>query len=99
MVSILSSSNQSFLSSLSNVESRILKDDQEVSSGLALQQVSDNPDEVSAVIQVKAEIAHNTQLQYNLGRVTTEVNSAESAINDGVTLMDRARQIATEGAS
>jgi flagellar hook-associated protein 3 FlgL len=99
MVSILSSSNQSFLSSLSNVESRILKDDQEVSSGLAMQQVSDNPDEVSAVIQVKAEIAHNTQLQYNLGRVTTEVNSAESAVNNGVTLMDRARQIATQGAS
>jgi flagellar hook-associated protein 3 FlgL len=98
MVSIISS-NESFLSSLSNVEARILKDQQQVSSGLALQQVSDNPDEVSALLQVKAALAHNTQLQYNLGRVTTEVNSAEGAVNSAVSLMDRARQIATEGAS
>ncbi|MGA7415972.1 MAG: flagellin [Bryobacteraceae bacterium] len=98
MVSLISN-NQSFLSSLSNVEARILKDQLQVSSGLALQQVSDNPDEVSALLQVKAALAHNTQLQYNLGRVTTEVNSAEGAINSAVSLMDRARQIATEGAS
>ncbi len=99
MVSILSASNQNFLAGLSNVEARILKDQQEVSSGLALQQVSDNPDEVSALLQVKAQIAHNTQLQYNLGQVTSEVNSAEAAVNSAVTLMDSARQIATEGAS
>jgi len=98
MVSLISN-NESFLSSLSNVEARILKDQLQVSSGLALQQVSDNPDEVSALLQVKAAAAHNTQLQYNLGRVATEVNSAEGAINSAVSLMDRARQIATEGAS
>ena len=98
MVSLISN-NESFLSSLSNVEARILKDQLQVSSGLALQQVSDNPGEVSALLQVKAAVAHNTQLQYNLGRVTTEVNSAEGAINSAVSLMDRARQIATEGAS
>jgi flagellar hook-associated protein 3 FlgL len=98
MVSMISG-NEAFLASLSKVEARILKDQQQVGSGLALQQASDNPDEVSALLQVKAEVAHNTQLQYNLGRVTTEVNSAESAINSGITLMDRARQIATQGAS
>ncbi len=98
MVSMITG-NEDFLASLSKVEARILKDQQQVGSGLALQNASDDPDEVSALLQVKAEIAHNTQLQYNLGRVTTEVNSAESAINNGVTLMDKARQIATQGAS
>jgi flagellar hook-associated protein 3 FlgL len=98
MVSLISG-NEYFLASLSKVEARILKDQQQVSSGLSLQQASDNPDEVSGVLQVKAEIAHNNQLQYNLGRVTTEVNSAESSINSGVNLMDLARQIATQGAS
>ena len=99
MVSMLSASNQNFLAGLSSVEARILKDQQEVSSGLSLQQVSDNPDEVSALLQVKAQISHNTQLQYNLGQANNEVNSAEGAISAAVTLMDRARQIATEGAS
>ncbi len=99
MVSMLSASNQNFLAGLSSVEARILKDQQEVSSGLSLQQVSDNPDEVSALLQVKAQISHNTQLQYNLGQATNEVNSAEGAISAAVTLMDRALQIATEGAS
>lgn len=99
MISILSASNQNFLASLSNVEARMLKDQQQVSSGLALQQVSDNPGEVPALLQVKAEIAHNSQLQYNLGRVSTEVNSAEASVSSAVTLMDQARQIATQGAS
>ena len=44
-----------------------------------MQAVSDDPDQVSALLEVKARMAHNTQLKFNLGRVQTEVNAAEGA--------------------
>ena len=99
MFNTISTANERFLADLSNLEGRLLTAQRQVSSGLRMQSVADDPDQVSALLEVKARIAHNSQLKYNLGRVQTEVNAAESAINTATTLMDRARQIAAEGAS
>lgn len=99
MFNTISTANERFLADLSNLEGRLLTAQRQVSSGLRMQSVADDPDQVSALLEVKARIAHNSQLKYNLGRVQTEVNAAESAINTAATLMDRARQIAAEGAS
>jgi flagellar hook-associated protein 3 FlgL len=87
------------LANLSNLNARIVKDEQEVSSGLSMQNVSDNPSEVSAVLQLDARIANNNQIGDNLGQVTTEVNAAEGAIEDASNLMNTATQLATEGSS
>jgi flagellar hook-associated protein 3 FlgL len=99
MVTTISAANSEFLANLSNVNSRIVRYQQEVSSGLALQNVSDNPDQVSAVLQLKARIANNNQIGYNLGEVTTEVNAAENALETAVNLMNKATQLATQGSS
>jgi flagellar hook-associated protein 3 FlgL len=99
MFNIISTANERFLADLSNLEGRMLTAQRQVSSNLRMQSVSDDPDQVSALLAVKAQIAHNGQLKYNLGRIQTEVNTAESAINTATTLMDRARQIAAQGAS
>jgi len=99
MFNTISTANERFLADLSNLEGRLLTAQRQVSSGLRMQSVADDPDQVSALLEVKAQIAHNSQLKYNLGRVQTEVNAAESAINTAATLMDRVRQIAAQGAS
>jgi len=99
MFNTISTANERFLADLSNLEGRLLTAQRQVSSGLRMQSVADDPDQVSALLAVKALIAHNSQLKYNLGRVQTEVNAAENAINTAATLMDRARQIAAQGAS
>jgi flagellar hook-associated protein 3 FlgL len=99
MFNTISTANERFLADLSNLEGRLLTAQRQVSSGLRMQSVADDPDQVSALLAVKAQIAHNSQLKYNLGRVQTEVNAAENAINTAATLMDRARQIAAQGAS
>jgi flagellar hook-associated protein 3 FlgL len=99
MFNTISTANERFLADLSNLEGRLLTAQRQVSSGLRMQSVADDPDQVSALLEVKAQIAHNSQLKYNLGRVQTEVNAAENAINTAATLMDRARQIAAQGAS
>jgi flagellin-like hook-associated protein FlgL len=99
MIVTLSAANSEFLANLSNINARIVQDQSEVSSGLALQNVSDEPDEVSAVLQLDARIANNNQIGDNLGQVATEVNAAEGALEDASNLMNDATQLATEGSS
>jgi flagellar hook-associated protein 3 FlgL len=99
MISIATAPNSAFLANLSSVEARILKDDQEVSSGLAVQQVSDSPDQVTEILQLQSAIAGNTQIGQNLGQVNSEVSAAGQAVSNGINLMDQAIQIGTEGAS
>ncbi len=98
MFSIQTSTNQ-FLSSLSSLETRLNRDSSQASSGLSVQTVSDAPDSVSEILGVNAQIAGNNQVKSNLDAVQTEVNVAESSINSASTLMDRASQLAAQGAN
>ena len=96
MFNTVSTATDRFLADLSNVEQRLVTAQRQVSSGLRMQEVSDSPDQVSALLVLKGRIAHNDQLKANLGHVQTEVSAAESAINTATSLMDKARQIATQ---
>jgi flagellar hook-associated protein 3 FlgL len=99
MISIATAPNSAFLANLSVVEARILKDDQEVSSGLAVQQISDSPDQVTEILQLQAAIAGNNQIGQNMGQVNSEVSAASEAISNGINLMDQAIQVGTEGSN
>jgi len=99
MFNTVSTATDRFLADLSNVEQRLVTAQRQVTSGLRMQDVSDSPDQVSALLVLKANIAHNNQLKSNLSSVQTEVTAAESAINTATTLMDKARQIAAQGAN
>jgi flagellar hook-associated protein 3 FlgL len=90
---------QTFLANLSGLEQRLDTTNREVSSGLRVQTVSDDPQDISEILQVNAEISQNNQVKTNLGQVQTEVNAAEGAISTATTLMDNASQIAAEGSS
>jgi flagellar hook-associated protein 3 FlgL len=90
---------QTFLANLSSLEERLDKTNREVSSGLRVQTVSDDPEDISEILQVNAEISANNQVAVNLGQVQTEANAAEGAVSNAITLMDSASQIAAEGSS
>jgi flagellar hook-associated protein 3 FlgL len=96
MFNTVSAATSRFLADLSNLNDRMLTAQRQISSGLRMQDVSDDPDHVSALLTLKANIAHNDQLKVNLSHIQTEVNAAEGAVNTATTLMDRARQIATQ---
>lgn len=98
MFSIQTAANQ-FLSNLSALEQRLDTANKQVSSGLRVQTVSDDPAVVSRIVQLNAQIDANSQVKTNLSQVQTEVNAAESSINTATTLLDRASQIATAGSS
>jgi flagellar hook-associated protein 3 FlgL len=97
MFNTVSTATDRFLADLSSLEQRLVTAQRQVSSGLRMQDPSDVPDQVSALLVLKSHIAHNDQLQSNLSHVQTEVSAAESAINTATTLMDNARQLAAQG--
>jgi len=98
MFSIQTATNQ-FLSGLSGIEKRLTNDNRQVSSGLRVQTVSDAPDSISQILQVNAQVSASNQVKANLTAVQLEVNVAEGAVNSATTLMDRAAQLAADGAS
>jgi flagellar hook-associated protein 3 FlgL len=99
MFNTVSTATNQFLANLSNLEQRVVTAQQQVSSGLRMRNVSDDPDHVAQLLQVKANIAQNDQSKTDLTTVQSELGSASSAINSATTLMDSALQIATQANS
>lgn len=95
----IASSADIFLANLNALEQRMLNDNRQVSSGLRVQTVADDPTAVNDILELNSEIGSNTQIGQNLNIVQTEVNTAESSINTATTLMDTASQLATQGAT
>jgi flagellar hook-associated protein 3 FlgL len=96
MFNTVSTATNQFLANLSNLEQRIVTTQQRVSSGIRLANPSDDPDHVSQLLQVKANIAQNDQMKTNLTAVQSELGSASSAIDSATTLMNSAMQIASQ---
>ena len=98
MYSIMASAD-TFLANLSNLQQRMGTANRQVSSGLRVQNVSDDPSSVVDILELNTQIQSNNQLGLNLGKVQTEVNAGEGAINSATTLMDQAQQLGAEGAT
>ncbi|HXE14597.1 MAG TPA: hypothetical protein VN633_20895 [Bryobacteraceae bacterium] len=97
MFNTVSTATNLFLANLSNLEQRLTTSQLQLTSGLRINNVSDAPDQVGQMLQLKADISRNNQIKTNLTTVQAEVNSAESAINTAGLLMDKAVQLASQG--
>jgi flagellar hook-associated protein 3 FlgL len=99
MISPLSPSSQSFLVGLTQIEQRELEAQTQLTTGLKINVVSDSPDQISPLLQTRSDLAQAQQFTSNLGIVTTEVNTAQSALQSAVSLVDSAQSLGTQGAS
>jgi flagellar hook-associated protein 3 FlgL len=97
MISTLTPAGLQFLGSVNNLQTRLNKVQNELSSGLAVTQPSDAPDQVSAILQLHANIQHNQQVQSNLNSVNGEVTTADQTLSSAITLLDQVQSLATEG--
>ena len=97
MISTLSSGSLQFLNSVNSIQSRLNKVQLELSSGLAVSQPSDAPDQVSEILQLHANIQHNQQIQSNLNAVNGEVTTADQNLSSGITMLDQVQTLAAEG--
>jgi len=99
MISRLDSSSEQFLSALGVSTRKLNRAQLELTSGKRVNTVSDDPDQVSSLLQARADLGSTTQTKTNLGRVKTEVDTAESSIATAVSLVEHARVLGSQGAT
>src|SRR4051812_16921434 len=99
MFTSISGTTQQYLASLAKVQKQLQNAQSQITSGLRVQQASDDPAAVAEILQVQAAIAHNKQIQSNLGGVKSEVETADSVLQVAVQAVESAISAAAQGAS
>src|ERR1035438_5756075 len=98
MTPSINPNSEIFLSDLQQIQNRIGMAERQLSSGLRVSVASDDPDEISSILQLRAQIAGVQQTQENLSNVTPQVDSGEQAIQQALQVMDTATSLATQAA-
>ncbi len=99
MILNISGATQAYLADLNQTQQQINQASAEVSSGLSVQEPSDNPAAIPSILQTQADIGLNQQIQSNLGSVTDELQTADSALQSAVQAVEQAVTIAAQGVS
>ena len=99
MMTNLNPSSEIFLANMERVQRQVAVAEQQASSGKKVNVASDAPDQIGAILQLRANLARNTQIKSNLGLATADANTADNALNSATKLMDRAVTLGAQGAS
>ena len=92
-------SSQQYLANLDRTQAQLQKAQAQASSGLRLQQVSDDPGAIGGIYQLQSQISLNQQTQTNLTRTQTDLNSADQALQSASTVIENALSLAAQGAN
>jgi flagellar hook-associated protein 3 FlgL len=95
----LSPGNALFLASVDHIQRRLAIVNSQMSSGKRLQSAADDPGQLPGLLQLRTDLAHNQQIEANLTLAGTDADGADSAISSAIGIMDRATQLAAEGAN
>jgi flagellin-like hook-associated protein FlgL len=99
VTSNLNPKSQLFLVNVDRIQDSLSAATNRLSSGLRVSQASDAPDQISPLLQLRARLSHNTQLQTNLGLAKANTSTADSALASAITLIDSAETAAAKVAS
>jgi len=99
MLAGLDAFNSTFLSDLNATQNRITLANQQLSSGYRVNQPSDDPGAIDAILGYQGQIDHVTQIQTNLSHATTVANISDSALASANNLLNELTSIAAQGAS
>jgi len=97
MLSSLDPSAQQFLTALNRISDRMNRAQLQVSSGRSINQVSDAPQSIAVLLGARATLNATTQTLANLGRVKTEVDAGEQALQGAVVLFDKVQTLGAQG--
>lgn len=99
MISTLNAANSEFLAHLNAIKVRMDKAQKQLSTGLRINDASDSPDQISELLASRASLSNTQQTNQNLARVKTEVDSAETALQQASKAIEQARVLGTQGAN
>ena len=99
MIQNISTSADSFLAAVNQLQARVQRAQEAIGSGLRVNKPSDDPSVVSDILQINSSLARNTQIAQNLANVTAEVSGAEQAISGAVSTLDIVATLGSQGAN
>ena len=99
MISGLNPGNQQFLASLNILQNNLNQADEQLSSGLSVNQASDAPQSIEDIFETRAELGQATETAQNLGTIQGQVQTASSAVQSAIQLLNQAVSLGTEGSS
>ncbi len=99
MIAGLDAYNGNFLADVSLLENRISEVNKQISSGIRVNQASDDPSAVAPILEYQGQISEINQVQTNLSSAQTEAQTADGALQTASSLMDQLVSLGAEGAS
>jgi flagellar hook-associated protein 3 FlgL len=93
----LTAANQQFVSNLNRIQTLMTKAQSEASTGIAVNNASDAPDQISAILQLHADIQQNKNVQSNLTTLQATVDTADQSMSSAISLLDQVQSLATQG--
>jgi flagellar hook-associated protein 3 FlgL len=97
MLPVFDPTTEQFLSSLAQTQKSSSQAMEQISTGRRVNQPSDAPEDVVAILHIQGQVSSGTQVQTNLGRLKNEVDSAESTIETALNILDQASVFAAQG--
>jgi len=88
-----------FLVDLSRIQDKAERAERQVTSGLRVETASDGPEAVVEILRLRSRMELNAQVQTNLVRVQTRVDTAEKAVQEAVNILERARVVGAQAAT
>lgn len=99
MIQGLSNVTEQFLANLQTLTQETGTTQEQLSSGRTINQPSDNPSELGDILELESELGQVNQTSTNLSNVTSEVNTAESALQSATQVLDQVTSLGEQGAS
>jgi flagellar hook-associated protein 3 FlgL len=96
-ISSLDPSALNFLNGMAQIQQMAQNAEEQMTTGLKINAVSDAPDEIAALYQTRSELAQTQQIDSNMVRVKAETDTAESTLSSAVSLLDQVSTLASEG--
>lgn len=97
MLNPLNPRDQQFLNNVNRIADQMQRAQRQISTGIKINQVSDSPNEVSALLETRASLSTAQQIQANLGRFKLETDASEQALQSAVQLFDQVQTLGAEG--
>jgi flagellar hook-associated protein 3 FlgL len=89
--------DDAFVAGLNQLENRITQTNQQITSGIDVNEPSDNPEAIASILSIQAAIDQDTQVQTNLDQVKTVATTADSALQTANSVINQLISIGSEG--
>jgi len=95
----LNASNNQFVTSVDNLQAQLNTEENELSTGLRVNQASDAPGQVGDIFEARANLSSVNQTIQNLNAVQAQVNAGDTSLQSAVQLLQNAATLGAQGAS